>query len=109
MDAYRSGSRQADGEDCGRSEECESGICEGPGCGDTGGTCVPVLRPCTADLRQYCGCDGTTFEGSDSCPGDRYEHEGETRFFTKVIAQKMQMLDRKDQPEEPALEVEEAG
>jgi hypothetical protein len=27
---------------------------------------------------------------------------------TKVIAQKMQMLDRKDQPEEPALEVEEA-
>jgi single-strand DNA-binding protein len=38
---------------------------------------------------------------------DRYEHEGETRFFTKVIAQKMQMLDRKDQPEEPASEAEE--
>ena len=40
---------------------------------------------------------------------DRYEHEGETRFFTKVIAQKMQMLDRKDQPEEPEMELEEAG
>ena len=40
---------------------------------------------------------------------DRYEHEGETRVLTKVIANKMQMLDRKDQPEEPELEVEEAG
>ena len=40
---------------------------------------------------------------------DRYEHEGETRFFTKVMAQKMQMLDRKDEQGEPALEVEEAG
>ena len=40
---------------------------------------------------------------------DRYEHEGESRFFTKVIAQKMQMLDRKDEQAEPALEVEEAG
>ena len=25
---------------------------------------------------------------------DRYEHEGETRYFTKVIASRMQMLDR---------------
>lgn len=40
---------------------------------------------------------------------DRYEHEGESRFFTKVIAQKMQMLDRKDEQAESALEVEEAG
>ena len=40
---------------------------------------------------------------------DRYEHEGETRFFTKVITQKMQMLDRKDEQVEPALEMEEAG
>jgi hypothetical protein len=29
--------------------------------------------------------------------------------LTKVISQKMQMLDRKDQPEEPASEAEEAG
>jgi single-strand DNA-binding protein len=34
---------------------------------------------------------------------DRYEHEGETRFFTKVIARQMQMLDRRPE-EEPALE-----
>ena len=39
---------------------------------------------------------------------DRYEHEGETRFFTKVIARQMQMLDRKEEQEEPVLEVEEA-
>jgi single-strand DNA-binding protein len=37
---------------------------------------------------------------------DRYEHEGETRYFTKVIARSMQMLDRRPE-EEPALEVAE--
>jgi len=38
---------------------------------------------------------------------DRYEHEGETKYFTKVVANQMQMLDRK--PEEPEMvpEVEE--
>lgn len=34
---------------------------------------------------------------------DRYEHEGETRFFTKVIALDMQMLDRKPGEEEADL------
>lgn len=34
---------------------------------------------------------------------DRYEHEGETRFFTKVIALGMQMLDRKPGEEEADL------
>lgn len=38
---------------------------------------------------------------------DRYEHEGETRYFTKVIAGTMQMLDRKPD-EEPAVEEETA-
>jgi single-strand DNA-binding protein len=37
---------------------------------------------------------------------DRYEHEGETKYFTKVVANQMQMLDRK--PEEPEV-VPEAG
>ena len=36
---------------------------------------------------------------------DRYEHEGETRYFTKVIARTMQMLDRKPE-EEPDIEEE---
>lgn len=34
---------------------------------------------------------------------DRYEHEGETRYFTKVTAGLMEMLDRKPD-EEPAPE-----
>ena len=40
---------------------------------------------------------------------DRYDHEGETRFYTRVIARHMQMLERKpEEGDEPALpEVEE--
>ncbi len=38
---------------------------------------------------------------------NRYEHEGETRYFTKVIAQQMQMLDRRHDEEEEILTEEE--
>jgi single-strand DNA-binding protein len=42
---------------------------------------------------------------------DRYEHEGETRFFTKVVARNVQILDRRPEEEEPPVaeevEVEE--
>ncbi len=35
---------------------------------------------------------------------DRYDREGETRYFTKVIARHMQMLERKpEEEEEPSL------
>ena len=37
---------------------------------------------------------------------DRYEDKGETRYFTKVVALSMQMLDRKPN-EEPMMTVEE--
>ena len=37
---------------------------------------------------------------------DKYEDKGETRYFTKVVALSMQMLDRKPS-EEPVLTVEE--
>jgi single-strand DNA-binding protein len=37
----------------------------------------------------------------------KYEQQGETRYFTKVIASHMQMLDRPPEAEEPDLEVEE--
>lgn len=37
---------------------------------------------------------------------DRYEHEGETRYFTKVVARQMQILDKKPE-EEPVVEEEE--
>jgi single-strand DNA-binding protein len=35
----------------------------------------------------------------------RYEHEGETRYFTKVIANRMQMLDRPKEEEGPEEEL----
>src|SRR5690349_6192922 len=62
---------QADGSDCMAASECASGVCEGEGC-DAPGKCMPASRPCTKDLRQYCGCDGQTFSGSGSCPGARF-------------------------------------
>jgi single-strand DNA-binding protein len=37
---------------------------------------------------------------------DRYEHEGEARYFTKVIIQQVQLLDRRAE-EEPVEEIEE--
>jgi hypothetical protein len=65
-------SGRADGAACNASDECASGICEGEGCGDNQGTCAPKARGCTRDLRQYCGCDGKTFQASGSCPGQRF-------------------------------------
>ena len=38
---------------------------------------------------------------------DKYEHEGETRYFTKLIASKMQMLEWKGKEEEPIVEEDE--
>ncbi len=35
---------------------------------------------------------------------DQYEQGGEKRYFTKVVAQQMQMLDRKQEEEEPFIE-----
>lgn len=37
---------------------------------------------------------------------DRYEDKGETKYFTKVIAQTLQFLDRKEK-EEPVMAIEE--
>jgi hypothetical protein len=60
-----------DGSPCTAATDCASGVCEGEGC-DKPGVCVAANRPCTKDLRQYCGCDGKTFSGSGSCPGARF-------------------------------------
>ena len=37
---------------------------------------VPTGRMCTADVKQYCGCNGKTFTASGSCPGRRYAGAG---------------------------------
>ncbi len=69
---------KADGQSCLAAEECESGVCEGEGCGaDRPGTCAPKTRGCTRDLRPYCGCDGQTFRTSGSCPGKRFSARSE--------------------------------
>lgn len=58
--------------DCNPGEEC--GIREG--C-DVPSYCGPALgRPCTGDLAPFCGCDGSTFFGSSSCPQRVYAHRG---------------------------------
>jgi hypothetical protein len=63
---------------CLSTADCPEGsVCEGLGCGDDQpGRCMG-MRPCTRDLRMYCGCDGVTFGSSGSCPGRRFAHEGE--------------------------------
>ncbi len=37
----------------------------------------------------------------------KYDHEGETRYFTKVVARGMQMLEWREKGEEPVVEEEE--
>lgn len=64
------------GAPCDTATDCGSGLCEGEGCGAAQGRCADPQRACTKDLRQYCGCDGQTFQASGSCPGARYERAG---------------------------------
>mgnify|MGYP007070991290 CR=1 FL=1 len=61
---------------CRSGADCPSSMmCDGPaGCG-VPWSCVPA-RPCTADVAPFCGCDGTTFSGSSSCPGRPYRSRG---------------------------------
>lgn len=62
---------------CNTNDDCASGICEGLGCGELGGTCAALDRACTDDEVPYCTCEGTTAYGSSSCPKVRYAAEGE--------------------------------
>ncbi len=66
---------KAIGEACAKPDDCKSGVCEGEGC-STGPKCVDASRICTRDLVSFCGCDGTTFSGSGSCPGRPYKTKG---------------------------------
>jgi len=68
---------KAVGAACLQGSECDSGTCEGQGCGDDApGVCVAKSRACTRDLRAYCGCDGQTFKAGGNCPGQRYAAKG---------------------------------
>jgi hypothetical protein len=58
---------------CLKATDCASKICEGKGCtDDLPGRCADKSRACTADVRQFCTCDGRTTTGSSSCPGVRF-------------------------------------
>jgi hypothetical protein len=58
--------------DCARGMECLGA----EGCAIPW-TCQPALgRPCTADYAPFCGCNGSTFYGSSSCPQQPYAHRG---------------------------------
>jgi hypothetical protein len=77
VDAAPSEPPGSEGAACLTADDCDSGVCEGEGCGDEQpGTCAPAQRGCTRDLRAYCGCDGATFRTSGSCPGQRYAAPG---------------------------------
>jgi hypothetical protein len=69
--------KAADGAACDRPEDCQSGVCEGEGCGAGQGRCAAANRACTRDLVPYCGCDGLTFRTSSGCPGKRFARRGE--------------------------------
>lgn len=67
----------ADGAACLTASDCESGVCEGEGCDAAHpGVCAPAARGCTRDRRPFCGCDGTVFQSSSSCPGQRFAKRG---------------------------------
>lgn len=51
------------------------GACTGRSC-DSDWVCLTDVG-CTDDIVAYCGCDGTTFFGSSTCPSQPYASRGE--------------------------------
>ncbi len=75
--ACATGNNRPVGAFCLASSECGSKLCEGEGCGDDKpGRCADKKRACTADVVQFCTCDGRTTTGSSSCPGVRFAKRG---------------------------------
>lgn len=54
---------------------CVGGVCTGDFCGEPW-QCLHLGMPCTEDAAPYCGCDGTTFYASSTCPDRPYVHRG---------------------------------
>jgi hypothetical protein len=67
----RPGTRKAGGP-CTTGAQCQSGICEGPGCGPQQGRCAPRKRSCGKRLQTVCGCDLQNHRVHRGCPGIRY-------------------------------------
>jgi hypothetical protein len=62
-------------DECTASTPCSSGVCTGNSCEEPW-SCAPTNGGCTKDLVQYCGCDGTTFMDSGTCPTRPYSNKG---------------------------------
>jgi len=63
---------------CTSTADCNPGMqcLGGEGCAIPW-TCQPALgRPCTADYAPFCGCDGSTFYGSSTCPDRPFARRG---------------------------------
>lgn len=72
--------RLAPGESCFDGNECESGICEGEGCGtNQPGVCIAAGRVCKGPDETFCGCDGEIFRAPRDCPGQAYAKRGTCR------------------------------
>lgn len=68
------------GEFCFDGGECESGVCEGEGCGTRQpGRCVAADRTCKGPQETFCACDGETFRAPRDCPGQPYAKRGNCR------------------------------
>lgn len=62
--------------DCKSNADCDKDqICTGEAGCEKPLHCVKNV-PCTRDLATYCGCDGTTFQGSGSCPTKPWKKRG---------------------------------
>ena len=72
--------RLAPGQACFDGNECESGVCEGEGCGtNQPGVCVPSGRACKGPEETFCGCDGAVFRAPRDCPGQPFAKRGTCR------------------------------
>ncbi len=61
--------------ECTSDVPCENGgHCTRSNCGAVW-TCTEP-QACTTDIAEYCGCDGSTFTDSGSCPTRPYSHKG---------------------------------
>lgn len=61
--------------ECTADHPCQNGgYCTGDDCGSVWKCTEPTI--CTQDIAEYCGCDGSTFTDSGSCPTRPFSHTG---------------------------------
>jgi hypothetical protein len=61
--------------ECNGDNPCAAGVCMGASCSGSW-SCGATTVACAADLTDYCGCDGLTFQDSGSCPRKPFAYKG---------------------------------